>query len=357
MMTNLVVDVTFLRRIFARLWNESNQPTPADALLDSVFQLYRNGSLVPLASYPRGGGFVEMLDYLASSYLVECRNHVVGNFHKRFYGMVRRMVMTMTEAPIFNLAVGPKPSRANKTIINRVAKVLVRLVAQAVLKKVWAGPDVLRTALHAALESMKPIPIQEGFDWDIAVDAMVTWAVTQYTLYKDVVPVVNNTSKSDWHLLLPWHHAIQANAAGTLIDPNLRARQFSLLPITDEGNPHDVTIDPLIMVKLMRAAGLNHLLPPGRTQNIQMHKFRKQGGVYWRKIVKFDRPHPGIRKGTHLFEAHMTTDGIAVSFLYARTDGKKKQACLDPEAIGEALARGQSPGKHFATPLNDWAGV
>ena len=53
----------------------------------------------------------------------------------------------------------------------------------------------------------------------------------------------------------------------------------------------------------------------------------------------------------------MTTDGIAASFLYARTDGKKKQSCPDPEAIGAALALGQSPGKHFATPLNDWAGV
>ena len=53
----------------------------------------------------------------------------------------------------------------------------MRFVAQAILKKVWNAPDVLRTALHAAME---PIRIQEGFDWNIAVDAMVTWAVEQY---------------------------------------------------------------------------------------------------------------------------------------------------------------------------------
>ena len=30
-----------------------------------------------------------MLDYLASNYLVESHNHVMGKFHRRFYGMVR----------------------------------------------------------------------------------------------------------------------------------------------------------------------------------------------------------------------------------------------------------------------------
>ena len=360
LMTNLVVDDTLLRKIFARLWNESNPPTnhdTTDKLLNTVFHLYRRNvpvSLVPLASYPRGGGFAEMLTYLAKSYLVECRNHVVGNFHKRFYGMVRRMVMSTDW--IFNVAVEPKRPKKAKTIINRVARVLVRLVAQAILKKVWAGPD-LSAALRVALDPMEEIRV--GFNWNFAVDAMVTWAVQQYTLYKDVVPVLNTKSKSDWHLLLSWHHAIQKNAADTLHlhDPNLRARQFSLLPIADEGNPHDVTIDTKIMVQLMRAAGLNRLLPQEKTLQAQLKKFRAKAGVYWRNIFKLDRLHHGIHKGTHLFEAYMTTDGIAASFLYTRTDGKKKKSCPDPEAIGAALALGQSPGKHFATPLNDWAGV
>jgi hypothetical protein len=112
----------------------------------------------------------------------------------------------------------------------------VQLVAQAVLKNLLAGPDDLRTALYTPHWSrLGPIPIPKAFhwfDWDNAVDDMVTLTVVQYMLYKDAVPVVNKTSRSKWYLLLPWHHAVQANAAGTLNDPNLCARQIFLLQKT-----------------------------------------------------------------------------------------------------------------------------
>ena len=87
----------------------------------------------PLASCPRGQGFSQVLTYLAKEYVVSCRNHILTLFHRRWYGLVRRMLED--SVPFFNKDTVPKPGKADKKALREVASKLVRFVAQAVAKK------------------------------------------------------------------------------------------------------------------------------------------------------------------------------------------------------------------------------
>ncbi|MCA9182263.1 MAG: hypothetical protein KDA51_12445, partial [Planctomycetales bacterium] len=90
------VTLTFIRRCFARCWAEA-QPGRQDAdgaLIEHAWRLHRPApelSGTPaLASFPRGGGFGQILTYAAQDYLTTCQNHVRLNFWRRFSDVLRR---------------------------------------------------------------------------------------------------------------------------------------------------------------------------------------------------------------------------------------------------------------------------
>ena len=104
--------------------------------IDHVFNtIYRSQevSLPPLASCPRGQGFSTVLSYLAREYVVSYRNHIFIHFHRRWYGLVRRMLED--SVPFFNKDTWLKPGKGAKKALREVASKLVRFVAQAVAKK------------------------------------------------------------------------------------------------------------------------------------------------------------------------------------------------------------------------------
>ena len=89
--------------------------------IDHVFNtIYRpqEVSLPPLASCPRGQGFSTVLAYLAREYVVSCRNHIFIHFHRRWYGLVRRMLEDV--APVFNVHTEPKPDKNAKKALKEL---------------------------------------------------------------------------------------------------------------------------------------------------------------------------------------------------------------------------------------------
>ena len=76
-------------------------------------------SLPPLASCPRVQGFSQVLTYLANEYYVSCRNHIFIHFHRRWYGIVRRMLEDL--ASVFNVHTEPKPDKVAKKALREVA--------------------------------------------------------------------------------------------------------------------------------------------------------------------------------------------------------------------------------------------
>ena len=135
------VTQALMYRCLARCWSESQgdhaSTRPEEsAYLDHVFTtIYRRPGVQvpPLASCPRGQGFSQILSYLAKEYVVSCRNHVLLKFHRRWYGLVRRMLED--SVPVFDVHKEPKPGKDAKKLLKEVASKLVRIVAQAVAKE------------------------------------------------------------------------------------------------------------------------------------------------------------------------------------------------------------------------------
>merc|ERR1719183_2734683 len=88
-----VVDQTFCRRNFARLWDHaigtSIEVPPCETDAREAFKM---GNDIQLAEVPRGWGFGTVLTYQAEEYLTAAKNHVRYNFRKRLYGVtIRRL--------------------------------------------------------------------------------------------------------------------------------------------------------------------------------------------------------------------------------------------------------------------------
>ena len=92
------------------------------------------------------------MSYLAKEYIVSCRNHVLLKFHRRWYGLVRRMLED--SVPFFNKDIAwLKPGKGAKKALREVASKLVRIVAQAVAKE-WHGRQILFQKLTEAMNGL-----------------------------------------------------------------------------------------------------------------------------------------------------------------------------------------------------------
>jgi len=190
------------------------------------------------------------MSYLAKDYVVSCRNHVLLKFHRRWYGLVRRMLED--SVPVFDVHKDPKPGKVAKKALREVASKLVRIVAQAVAKE-WHGPQILFDKLTEAMNGLNGLapaiasaPYLEG-----AVRHLVEWTKSQYLRYKDVLPALHQKENTNWCTLLPWHYDMLVSAREAKLR-DVRAKQFTLLPLASLSSPPHITIDTKVLHQMLK---------------------------------------------------------------------------------------------------------
>jgi hypothetical protein len=187
----------------------------------------------------------------------------------------------------------------------------------------------------------------------------VEYARTTCNERESVLPLKNTNTTRNWHLLLPWLHALNienqnhAIAHENEVDPIKQAKMFTLAPLCSFNAAH-ISIDNDILYGLLKrskAEGFNFK---------SLTQFRKSEKVddWWRKVFDLSKLKKEAKDGKEVkkFMNFITTDGVSVSFTFS-LPGSKKDDLEDPDEVADMDNNmvTRTKKRQYKTPLEKWS--
>lgn len=112
-------------------------------------------------------------------------------------------------------------------------------------------------------------------DFSTGVDSFVGyftgWVVSQRETYRAFLPVSSFLTRENWWKLLPWHWALQKDAARRLAAKE-QVKQFALMPLCSY-DAKNVTIDTVVLHGLLLLDVDTPNVPKGKIQFFYINKY------------------------------------------------------------------------------------